>query len=121
VFALHAHLVHVTKYRRAVFTDKQLTAMEPVLAHVCADSGATLVEFHGEDDHVHLLIEYPPTVQLSKLVNSLKGVSSRKLRQRFPARTHRDQLWSPSYLAASRGDAPLSIIQQYVEQQRRPS
>ena len=121
VFALHAHLVFVTKYRRGVFTDEHLTAMEPVLAGVCADFGAALVEFNGEDDHVHLLIEYPPTVHLSRLVNSLKGVSSRRLRQRFRIRTHRDHLWSPSYFAASCGGAPLAIIRQYVEQQRRPT
>ncbi len=121
VFALHAHLVFVTKYRRRVFTDEHLTAMQPVLSAVCADFGAVLVEFNGEDDHVHLLIEYPPTVQLSRLVNSLKGVSSRRLRQRFRLRTHRDHLWSPSYFAASCGGAPLSIIREYVEQQRRPT
>lgn len=121
VFVLHAHLVFVTKYRRRVFTDEHLTAMHPVLAAVCADFGAALVEFNGEDDHVHLLIEYPPTVQLSKLVGSLKGVSSRRLRQQFRMRTHRDHLWSPSYFAASCGGAPLSIIREYVEQQRRPT
>jgi putative transposase len=119
-FALHVHLVFVTKYRRGVFTDAHLTAMRPVLAAVCADFGAALVEFNGEDDHVHLLVEYPPTVQLSKLVNSLKGVSSRRLRQQFRLRTHREHLWSPSYFAASCGGAPLAIIRQYVEQQRRP-
>ena len=103
-----------------MFTEGLLTAMAPVLAAVCADFGAALGEFHGEDDHVHLLVEYPPTVRLSKLVNSLKGVSSRRLRQRFRIRTHRDHLWSPSYLAASCGGAPLAIIRRYVEQQRRP-
>jgi putative transposase len=117
---MHAHLVFVTKYRRGVFTDEHLSFMQPVLSDICADFGAALIEFNGEDDHVHLLIEYPPTVQLSKLVNSLKGVSSRRLRQRFRIRTHRDHLWSPSYFAASCGGAPLSIIRQYVEQQRRP-
>lgn len=120
IFALHAHLVFVTKYRRKVFTDEHLTAMEPILADVCADFGATLAEFNGEDDHVHLLVEYPPTVQLSKLVNSLKGVSSRHLRKKYTLRTHRNHLWSPSYFAASCGGAPPSIIRQYVEQQRRP-
>jgi putative transposase len=120
VFGLHAHLVFVTRYRRGVFTGEHLTAMRPVLAAVCADFDAALVEFNGEDDHVHLLIEYPPTVQLSKLVGSLKGVSSRRLRQQFRLRTHRDHLWSPPYFAASCGGAPLSIIRQYVEQQRRP-
>lgn len=117
---MHVHLVFVTKHRRRVFTSEHLDLLAEVFAAVCADFGATLVESNGEDDHVHLLIEYPPTVQLSKLVNSLKGVSSRRLRQKYWVRTHRDHLWSPSYLAASCGGAPLSIIHQYIEQQRQP-
>lgn len=120
VFALHVHLVFVTKYRRRVFTAAHLDLLGEVFASVCTDFGASLIESNGEDDHVHLLIEYPPTVALSKLVNSLKGVSSRRLRQRYRVRTHREHLWSPSYFAASCGGAPLSIIRQYVEQQRRP-
>ena len=53
------------------------------MGDICQDFGAELNEFNGEDDHVHLLVHYPPTVQLSKLVNSLKGVSARMLRKEF--------------------------------------
>lgn len=69
---------------------------------------------------MHLLVEYPPKVPVAALVNSLKGVSARRLRQRYRVRTHREHLWSPSYFAASCGGAPLSIIRAYVENQRRP-
>jgi putative transposase len=72
---------------------------------------------------VHLLVEYPPTMAISPLVDSLKGVSSRLLRQRHPdiaRRYGKGVLWSPSYFAASCGGAPLSIVHQYVEQQRTP-
>jgi putative transposase len=120
VFALHAHLVFVTKYRRRVFPAEHLTARQPVLAAVCADVGAARVERNGEDDHVHPLVEYPPTVQPPRLVGRLTGVSSRRPRQRFWMRTHRDHPWSPSSFAASCRGAPLAIIRQYVEQQRRP-
>jgi putative transposase len=121
VFGLHVHLVFVTKYRRNVLTGEHHDFLHEVFAKVCADFGANLVECNGEDDHVHLLVEYPPQVAVSKLVNSLKGVSSRRLRQRYRVRTHGDHLWSPSYFAASCGGAPLSIIRQYVENQRRPA
>jgi putative transposase len=67
---------------------------------------------------VHLLVEYPPKVAVSALVNSLKGGSSRRLRQDFTGRANRA---SPSHFAASCGGAPLSIIRQHVEQQRRPN
>jgi len=121
VFLIHAHLVFVTKYRRGVLTGEHLDYLRSVFAAVCQDFGATLAEMDGEDDHVHLLVEYPPTVQLSKLVNSLKGVSSRMLRAKYQVRTHRDHLWSPSYFAASCGGAPLEIIRKYVESQRTPA
>jgi putative transposase len=77
---------------------------------------------NGEKDHVHLLVEYPPKVAISRLVNSLKGVSSRMLKKRFgpihPWYKH-GGLWSASYFAASCGGAPLSIIKQYIENQQR--
>lgn len=120
VSALHVHLVFVTKYRRGVLRPDHLDLLRDAFTKVCSDFGAVLVECNGEDDHVHLLVEYPPTVAISGLVNSLKGVSSRRVRQQFQVRTHRDHLWSPSYLAASCGGPPLAIIRQYVENQRRP-
>ncbi|MER5968513.1 IS200/IS605 family transposase [Streptomyces sp. NPDC002055] len=124
VSALHVHLVFMTKFRRGVFDDEMLARCEEVMRKVCEDFEAELREFNGERDHVHLLINYPTKVAVSKLVNSLKGVSARRIRQEFtdrihPAVTH-GHLWSPSYLAASCGGAPLAIIRQYIEQQQRP-
>jgi len=97
-----------------------LDYLRTVFSAVCADFDAVLVEMDGDDYHVHLLLEHPPTVQLSKLVNSLKGVSSRLLRANYSVRAHRAHLWSPSYFAASAGGAPLSIIRTYIENQRTP-
>lgn len=76
VFALHVHLVFVTKYRRGVFIDRHHEVMQAIFSDICGDFGASLIACDGDDDHVHLLIAYPPTGELSKLVNSLKGVSS---------------------------------------------
>ena len=123
VFAIHAHLVFVTKYRKRVFTSESLDILKEVMQKVCDDFGVKLAAFEGEDNHVHVLVNYPPQIQLSKLVNSLKGVSSRMLRLRMPSianRYYKNVLWSPSYFAASCGGAPLSVIKQYVEQQNRP-
>jgi len=78
-------LVFTPKYRRGPFTSAILDRCEQIMADVCADFGAQLGEFNGETDHVHLLVHYPPKVALSRLVNSLKGVSARRLRQEFPA------------------------------------
>ena len=124
VFNLHIHLVFVTKYRRSVFTKAVLEDLKEIFASVCQDFEAELVEFDGEKDHVHLLINYPPKVSVSRLVNILKGVSSRLIRKKRYAciqdKLWAGALWSPSYFAASCGGAPISIIKQYIEQQDTP-
>jgi len=76
---------------------------------------------NGEDDHVHLLVEYTPKVAVSNRVNSLKGVSSRLLRKERPDIYWKGVLWSPSYFSASCGSAPISIVRQHIEQQRTPN
>lgn len=122
---MHVHLVFVTKYRRNVFTETILKALRTIFHNVCQDFGAELVEFEGEKDHVHLLVNYPPKVSVSKLVNSLKGVSSRLVRKNnYPTVQQAlwgDSLWSPSYFAGACGGAPLEIIRQYIEQQNSPA
>jgi putative transposase len=124
VYNLHAHLVFTTKYRRGALTDTILIRCQQIMNDVCVSFGADLREFNGEHDHVHLLVHYPPTVALSRLVNSLKGVSARYLRQEFPGHLSRylsgGHLWSPSYFAGSCGGAPLAIIREYIDQQQRP-
>ena len=124
VYNLHVHLVFVAKYRGKVFTKEILDDMRGIFESVCTDFEAQLVEFDGEDDHVHLLVNYPPKVSISKLVNSLKGVSSRMIRQKnYPSIKQKlwgGALWSPSYFAGSCGGAPIEIIRQYIEQQKTP-
>lgn len=94
------------------------------MAAVCTGFDAALVEFNGEQDHVHLLLNYPPKVSISALVNSLKGVSSRMLRKEFgdfhPWLKRRGVLWSPSYFAASCGGAPIEILKTYIQNQSAP-
>jgi putative transposase len=82
VFYLYVHLVFVTKYRRGIFTGEVLVDLRGIFAAVCQDFSGELVELDGEEGHVHLLVNYPPTVSVSALVNSLKGVFSRLIRKR---------------------------------------
>jgi putative transposase len=117
-------LVFVTRYRRGVFTKQILGGLHEIFAEICTDFQAELVEFDGEDDHVHLLVNYPPTVAVSALVNSLKGVSSRMIRKEdYPSIRKKlwgDALWSHSCFAGSCGGAPIEILRQYIEQQKTP-
>jgi putative transposase len=124
VYRLVYHLVLVSKYRRKVFTDAVLKRCEAIIGELCATWGGVLLECSGEGDHVHALIDMPPKVQPSTLINNLKTVSSRRLRSEFPAlrSAYRGKpvLWSPSYCLVSAGGAPIEILRQYVENQNRP-
>lgn len=104
--------------------DAMLKRCEEIMREVCGKFETELREFNGEADHVHLLVHYPPKVALSKLINSLKGVSSRHLRAEYTGRIARigmgSAFWSRSYFAGSCGGAPLTVIRQYIEGQARP-
>lgn len=124
LFLLHCHFVFVTKYRGRVFEKRHIEALEVIFRKVCEDFEVDLAQFDGEADHVHLLVNYPPKVSLSRLVNSLKGVSSRHMRRQFPelvSSYFKGALWSRSYFAGSVGGAPLEVLRQYIESQATPA
>ncbi|MFG6082141.1 IS200/IS605 family transposase [Paracoccus litorisediminis] len=123
VYSLRYHLVLVTKYRRAVLSDAMLHHLERTARERAADWNGAIHEFNGEVDHLHLLLELPPTVALAEFVNALKTASSRLLRRDFPelkARFREPVLWSRSYFVASCGGAPLEAIRAYIQAQDRP-
>ncbi len=118
---LHAHLVFTPKYRHRVITDELLASLTPILHGVCRDFETSLDEINTDHDHLHLLVSYPPKVSLSKLVNSLKGVSSRHLHKHHNHTIQHalrdNHFWSPSYCVASYGAAPLETIKRYIQNQ----
>ena len=122
VFAMHVNLVFVTKSLPRVRCCRHPDAkrdLQQGLYRLCINLAG-----NGRANHVHLLIQYPPKVSVSSLVNSLKGVSSRMLRQQrtgLRKRHWKGVLWSPSYFAASCGGAPIDILKRYIEQQRTPT
>lgn len=121
---MHVHLVFITKYRFQVLDGDAISRLRVLFSKICVGFESELVEMDGEDNHVHLLVQYPPKVSVSSLVNSLKGVSSRMLRQERPdlmRRYWKGVLWSPSYFAASCGGAPINILKEYIQQQKTPT
>jgi putative transposase len=111
----------VTKYRKPVFTVESLALIEKSFKE--AEKMNFLVqEFNGEVDHVHVLIEYPPKLSISQIVNALKGVSSRRyVQEGFKKPSGKEALWSPSYFASSVGGAPLEVLKKYIQNQLKPS
>ena len=124
VFRLVYHLVLVTKYRKRVLSGAMIDHARGLLGDLCRAWDGTLLECSGEADHLHALIDMPPKVRPSDLVNNLKTVLSRQLRKEFPsvrtAYRGKPVLWSPSYCLISAGGAPIEILRQYVDNQKRP-
>ena len=118
------HLVFVPKYRRSVFSDAMLVRLEEVYRETCEQMRGELLEFSGEDDHVHLMVSIHPRVAVAHFVGKLKGKSSHILRQEFwPEIKNKlwgKHFWSPSYCAVTCGGEPLATVKTYVENQRRP-
>ena len=121
VCSLHFHLVLVTKYRRKAITKEMLERLLVIFQETLEKWGCELIEFNGEADHVHLLFQTNPTVQLSKLVNNLKTVSSRLIRRDFRGHLNRiyrkPVFWHRSYCLISSGGATIEILRKYIEQQ----
>lgn len=121
VYRLYYHLVVVTKYRHACITPEIMARLKEIAHDLFNKWGAEVIEMNGENDHVHILFEAPPQVQLSKLVNNFKTVSSRYIRKEFADHLSRYYwkpfFWSRSYMLFTTGGAPLEVIKKYIEQQ----
>jgi len=114
-------LVFVTKYRRKVLTSDGIATLHEAMRRVAAEMSFVIVELNGDEDHLHVVVRYPPKLSVSKIVNHLKGVSARRYREaghRMPAAR---SLWSPSYFASSVGGAPIEILRDYVHNQKAPA
>lgn len=122
---LKAHLVLTTKYRRKVLTAEMIDRLHEVFESLLEKWECKIIEFNGEQDHVHLLFQYHPDTHLSKLVNSLKSISSRRLRQEFLPELEKiyykkKVVWNSSYFIASCGGVTISTLKKYIENQDKP-
>jgi len=123
VTRLVAHLIFTTKYRRKVFDGDMIGQLREAFDSACEKLDCRIIEFDGEEDHVHLLIEYPPKLSISVLVNNLKSTSSRRIRflnTHIPRLSKSAALWSRSYFACSAGGATIEMLKAYVNEQKTP-
>lgn len=113
------HVVFCPKYRRPALVPPIDGRLKEIVRAVCAETASPLVEMEVMPDHVHLLLGCDPQFGINRLVRSIKGRSSRLLRQEFPSlRTRLPSLWTGSYFVASVGGAPLAAIKRYIENQK---
>ena len=123
VFALRLHIVFVTKYRKPVLNDEVIADLKPAFADIAQAWRCTLLEFGSEEDHVHLLVDIHPALNISTLINNLKSASSKRIRGRhWNWLRHfysKPVLWHRAYYVGSVGGATLETVRAYVEAQGR--
>ena len=124
VFSLQAHIVLVTKYRRGAISDRVRDVIVTTANDVAKRYEFQILDIDGEDDHIHLVVDYPPKLSLSKLVMVLKANTAKKIREQHFDEVESvlwgDHFWSPSYFVSSTGGASLEKVRRYVQDQRKP-
>jgi putative transposase len=121
VYNLKLHIVLVTKYRRRTLTPDLLKYLQEAFSECLSAWRCTLLEFGGEADHVHLLVDIHPALDISVLINNLKTASARRVRNRFAEHLapfySKPQFWHRAYFVASVGGATLETVRGYVDAQ----
>ena len=120
VFAIHLHIVWITKYRRPAIVGEVGLRARDLIREVAANEGVTILKGHVSRDHVHLFVSVPPQISVSRLVQRLKGKSSYKLIQEFEHLRKRfwgRHLWARGYFCCSSGNVTDEHVKAYIENQ----
>lgn len=119
VYSCKYHVVWCPKYRRKVLVNGVDERLKSLIQEICVERSFTLIEMEVMPDHVHLLIEVDPQFGIHRAIKLIKGTTSRVLRQEFPwLRSRLPSLWTNSYFVSTVGDARLSTIKKYIENQK---
>jgi putative transposase len=124
LYNIHYHLILVTKYRKACITPAMFRLLKAQAEKVFGLYNIDVEEINYEADHVHLLLQAPPTVCISSVINSYKSTSSRLVRKEFADHLAKfywkPYFWSRSYMILSSGGAPIEVIRKYIQEQGTP-
>ncbi|MGH3086479.1 MAG: IS200/IS605 family transposase [Rubrobacteraceae bacterium] len=121
-YAMHYHLIFCTACRAKAITEPVGERLKDIVEELMPNFGAAPVAQETDLDHIHILFSTKPSTELTKLINSLKGVTARRIRQEFPeTRKHLrgDKFWSPSYCLITTGQASIDVLKQYIDSQGR--
>lgn len=124
-YSLHYHIILSIKYRHKCVTEEMLERLRAIFTDVSKSWRCTLVEFGGEADHVHLLVEAHPSMNLARFVGNLKTVSSRYIRKEFADHLRqffwKTRFWNSAYAVMSAGGhASIEQLRAYIRDQETP-
>jgi len=120
LYDIKFHIVWITKYRKDVMSGEVARRTREIIREICKTNDVEIVRGHISKDHVHLFVSVPPNLSVSKLVQLLKGKSSRKLLSEFKSLSKQfwgRHLWGRGYFAASSGNVTDEVIMEYIKNQ----
>ena len=123
VYALQYHFVQVVKYRRDIFSnDNIIDFLKQKILEISDTFEVEILEQECDKDHIHIIFKAKPTLDIPKYINTLKTITSREIKRKFPEvkqKLWKESFWSPSYFLATTGQVTLSQLKDYVESQRK--
>ncbi len=120
MYDIKYHIVWITKYRKPVITGKIALRTRELIRMVCQSNEVQILAGHVGSDHIHLLVSVPSNLSASKLVQYIKGNTSRKLQMEYKERNKHfwgQRLWARGYFVASSGNVTDEIIREYIKNQ----
>ncbi|MGE5557323.1 MAG: IS200/IS605 family transposase, partial [Bacillota bacterium] len=120
VYDVKVHIVWITKYRKKVLYGQVAERARELIREVCREHDVEIISGNLSRDHIHLLVSLPPYISVSKLVQYLKGKSSRKLLMEFKVLSKSfwgQHLWGRGYFVASSGNVTDEVIMEYIKAQ----
>jgi len=120
VYSCKYHVVWCPKYRRKVLVGEVETRLKELIVKTCLELNVDIIEMEIMPEHVHILLEVDPQFGIHKAVKRIKGITSYELRKEFHSlKTRLPTLWTNSYFVSTVGGAPLSLIKEYIENQKK--
>jgi putative transposase len=119
-YAMHYHLIFCTAYRAKAISEPVGERLKDIVAELMPRFGAIPVAQETDFDYIHILFSAKPSTELTKLINSLKGVTARRIRQEFPEMKRHlwgEKFWSPSYCLITTGQVSIDVLKRYIDSQ----
>lgn len=113
---MNYHFVWIPKYRKKVLVDRVKEEFEKLIVEIAKKHEIEILSLSVQPDHVHLFVSAPPRLSPAKIVNLFKGVSSKKLLEKFPHLRTKEGLWSRTYYVGSAGTVSEETIRRYIEE-----
>ncbi|ABQ46180.1 transposase IS200-family protein [Thermotoga petrophila RKU-1] len=115
-YNLNYHFVWIPKYRRKILVGSIAEELERILRNTAKQHGIEILALSIQPDHVYLFVSAPPRFSPAEIANLFKGVSARKLLEKFPELRTKEGLWARSYYVGTAGDVSEETIRRYIEE-----